>query len=51
MRDLTGWHRWLIQFAKSRTVIASEAKQSISPRKEKESVDCFVAALLAMTLS
>src|SRR3981189_2879674 len=29
------------------TVIASEAKQSISPRKE--SVDCFVASLLAMT--
>src|SRR5258706_6209866 len=30
------------------TVIASEAKQSISPRKER--VDCFVASLLAMTL-
>jgi hypothetical protein len=28
-------------------VIASEAKQSISPRKER--VDCFVASLLAMT--
>src|SRR6266700_6892827 len=28
-------------------VIASEAKQSILPRKER--VDCFVAALLAMT--
>jgi hypothetical protein len=28
-------------------VIASEAKQSISPRNEK--MDCFVAALLAMT--
>jgi hypothetical protein len=29
------------------SVIASEAKQSIAPRKE--SMDCFVAALLAMT--
>jgi hypothetical protein len=29
------------------TVIASEAKQSISPRKER--IDCFVASLLAMT--
>jgi hypothetical protein len=29
-------------------VIASEAKQPISPRKER--TDCFVAALLAMTL-
>jgi hypothetical protein len=29
------------------TVIASKAKQSISPRKER--VDCFVATLLAMT--
>jgi hypothetical protein len=29
------------------TVIASEAKQSISPRKER--MDCFVASLLAMT--
>jgi hypothetical protein len=29
-------------------VIASEAKQSIAPRKEK--MDCFVAALLAMTV-
>src|SRR5216683_3056577 len=29
------------------TVIASEAKQSISPRKER--MDCFVALLLAMT--
>jgi len=28
-------------------VIASEAKQSISPRHEK--LDCFVASLLAMT--
>jgi hypothetical protein len=28
-------------------VIASEAKQSILPRKE--SMDCFVASLLAMT--
>jgi hypothetical protein len=28
-------------------VIASEAKQSISPRKER--MDCFVATLLAMT--
>jgi hypothetical protein len=28
-------------------VIASEAKQSLSPRKER--MDCFVAALLAMT--
>jgi len=27
-------------------VIASEAKQSISPRKER--TDCFVASLLAM---
>jgi hypothetical protein len=31
----------------SMTVIASEAKQSISPRKER--MDCFVALLLAMT--
>src|SRR6185312_1156362 len=31
------------------TVIASEAKQSISPRKER--MDCFVASLLAMTAS
>jgi hypothetical protein len=30
-----------------KTVIASEAKQSISPRKA--SMDCFVASLLAMT--
>src|ERR1700686_4054962 len=30
------------------TVIASEAKQSISPRKER--MDCFVASLLAMTI-
>src|SRR5260370_34499747 len=29
------------------TVIASAAKQSISPRKER--MDCFVASLLAMT--
>jgi hypothetical protein len=29
------------------TVIASAAKQSIAPRKER--MDCFVAALLAMT--
>jgi hypothetical protein len=29
------------------SVIASEAKQSISPRKER--MDCFVALLLAMT--
>jgi hypothetical protein len=29
------------------TVIASAAKQSIAPRKERK--DCFVAALLAMT--
>jgi hypothetical protein len=29
------------------TVIASEAKQSISPRNG--SMDCFVASLLAMT--
>jgi hypothetical protein len=29
-------------------VIASGAKQSISPRKER--MDCFVASLLAMTL-
>jgi len=28
-------------------VIASEAKQSITPRKER--LDCFVAVLLAMT--
>jgi hypothetical protein len=31
----------------ARAVIASEAKQSILPRKER--MDCFVAALLAMT--
>jgi len=36
----------LIQFSNSLTVIASEAKQSIEPRKER--VDCF--APLAMTL-
>jgi len=30
-----------------KTVIASAAKQSIAPRKER--MDCFVAALLAMT--
>jgi hypothetical protein len=30
-------------------VIASEAKQSILPHKER--VDCFVASLLAMTVS
>jgi hypothetical protein len=30
-----------------RFVIASEAKQSIVPRKER--MDCFVATLLAMT--
>ena len=30
------------------TVIASEAKQSSKPRKER--LDCFVALLLAMTL-
>ena len=29
------------------SVIASDAKQSISPRKER--MDCFVALLLAMT--
>jgi len=29
-------------------VIASEAKQSMSPSKER--MDCFVAALLAMTM-
>jgi hypothetical protein len=29
------------------TVIASAAKQSISPREER--MDCFVASLLAMT--
>jgi hypothetical protein len=29
-------------------VIASEAKQSISPSKER--MDCFVASLLAMTI-
>jgi hypothetical protein len=31
-----------------KVVIASEAKQSISPSKER--MDCFVASLLAMTL-
>ena len=31
------------------TVIASEAKQSIGPRKER--MDCFVASLLAMTVA
>jgi len=30
------------------TVIAGEAKQSISPREER--MDCFVASFLAMTL-
>jgi hypothetical protein len=30
------------------SVIASEAKQSIPPPKEK--MDCFVASLLAMTI-
>jgi hypothetical protein len=29
-------------------VIASEAKQTIAPHKER--MDCFVAALLAMTM-
>jgi hypothetical protein len=37
-----------IQFSNSLTVIASEAKQFISRRKER--MDCFVALLLAMTL-
>jgi hypothetical protein len=32
-----------------RSVIASEAKQSIFPREER--MDCFVASLLAMTNS
>jgi hypothetical protein len=36
----------LLLFAVS-TVIASEAKQSIAPPKER--MDCFVALLLAMT--
>jgi len=31
-----------------RAVIASEAKQSILPRKER--LDCFVASLLGMTM-
>jgi hypothetical protein len=34
-------------FQTAKIVIASEAKQSISPRKER--MDCFVASLLAMT--
>ena len=37
-----------IQFSNSAAVIASEAKQSISPRKGR--MDCFVASLLAMTV-
>jgi hypothetical protein len=43
--------RLLIQISNSQsgsnTVIASEAKQSIPPRKER--MDCFIASLLAMT--
>jgi hypothetical protein len=35
------------KFQTAHSVIASEAKQSISP--SKESMDCFVASLLAMT--
>jgi hypothetical protein len=35
--------------AKTLNAIASEAKQSISPRKGR--MDCFVASLLAMTAS
>jgi hypothetical protein len=34
--------------AQARSVIASEAKQSIWPHKER--MDCFVASLLAMTV-
>jgi hypothetical protein len=34
-------------FQTAKTVIASEAKQSISPHEER--MDCFVASLLAMT--
>src|SRR5258707_13928829 len=37
--------RFILQV--NETVIASAAKQSIAPRKER--MDCFVAALLAMT--
>jgi hypothetical protein len=37
----------LIPFSNSFAAIASEAKQSISPRKER--MDCFVASLLEMT--
>src|SRR5437016_14503130 len=39
--------RFNFQTANCRTVIASEAKQSMLPRNRR--VDCFVAALLAMT--
>src|SRR3981081_4084013 len=44
MRPMTGSAKQSI----ARAVIASEAKQSILPR-QKKSVDCFGAALLAMT--
>jgi hypothetical protein len=37
-----------MQRMKRPTVIASAAKQSMSPGKER--VDCFVASLLAMTM-
>jgi hypothetical protein len=54
LRSIRGTHRsfWLIpqfqfQTAITPTVIASGAKQSISPHQE--SMDCFVASLLAMT--
>jgi hypothetical protein len=38
---------WTDSIFQTATVIASEAKQSISQRKE--SMDCFVASLLATT--
>src|SRR6187399_2558073 len=40
-------HNQLLLEGLSKFVIASEAKQSIDPRKER--MDCFVATLLAMT--
>jgi len=49
LRGVSSTPRLLDFIATAETVIASEAKQSISPRKER--VDCFVALLLAMTVT
>jgi hypothetical protein len=40
-------HRAARSLGMSHNIIASEAKQSIAPRKRR--MDCFVASLLAMT--